>query len=105
VPFGLELTISLQVTLDDHTFEVTADGSRISADVGDLEFGRPTLRLGASALELARRLSEALAARSLTLTITRHGREIVELGAGVDGGSLARFLGVSRVRILRGPRR
>ncbi|GAC1302651.1 MAG: hypothetical protein NVSMB19_12090 [Vulcanimicrobiaceae bacterium] len=80
---------------------MTAHGSRVRAEIGDLGPRRPSLRLVRSSAILARRLSHALHARTLTLTITRHGEPLLDLGCGVRGGPLARLLGFSRVRLYR----
>jgi hypothetical protein len=101
VAAALELTGTLQLSLDDVTIDVTAFGSRVRVEIGDFEPGRPTLRLVRSTSTLARRLASALDARRLTLVITRHGKPLVELGAGVRGGRLARALGFGRVRVHR----
>lgn len=98
---GLEVSGFLQVTVDDRTIDVTADGSRVRAEIGDLASGRPSLRHALSGLTLARRLSRLLDESAITLLVTREGRPIAELGSGVRGGALARFLRVPRVRIVR----
>jgi hypothetical protein len=96
---GLEVVAALQMTVDDRTIDLTADGSLVRVEIGDLAIGRRSLRLATSGYVLARRLSRVLVASQMTLRVTRHGRRIVELGAGVRGGALARLLGISRVRI------
>jgi hypothetical protein len=101
---GLEVTGSVTLTVDGRTIEVTGTGTRVRAEIGGLDAGRPSLRLATSGYALARRLSRALDARALTVEITRDGRTVAELGAGVRGGTLARLLGIARVRIVRGPR-
>ncbi len=96
----VEVTGRLELTLDDaHTIDVTAHGSRIRAEVGDIGPKRPGLRFVASSAILARRLARVLHARTLTLSITRGGEPLVEMGAGVTGQPLARLLGLSRVRV------
>jgi len=96
----VEITGHLELTLDDDaTIDVTAHGSRVLAEIGDLGPRRPSLRLVRSSIELARRLARFLHARTLTLTITRRGTPLVEIGSGVRGGLLARVLGLSRVRV------
>lgn len=96
----VEITGHLELTLDDDaTIDVTAHGSRVRAEIGDFGPRRPSLRLVRSSAQLARRLSRVLDARTLTLSITRHGETLVEIGSGVRGGPLARLLGLSRVRV------
>ncbi|GAC1310652.1 MAG: hypothetical protein NVS2B3_17500 [Vulcanimicrobiaceae bacterium] len=96
----VEITGRLELTLDDAaTIDVTAHGSRVRAEIGDLAPRRPSLRFVASSAQLARRLSRVLHARTLTLSITRHGETIVEIGSGVRGGPVARLFGLSRVRV------
>ncbi len=97
----VEVSGALHVTLDERTIEVTADGSRVRAEIGDIATGRPSIRLAASSFVLARRLSRSLDRSALTLVITRAGVEVAELGAGVRGGRLARFLGMPNVRVRR----
>jgi len=100
VKSDVEITGHLELTLDDaHTIDVTAHGSRIRAEVGDIGPKRPGLRFVASGAVLARRLSRVLHARTLTLSITRDGEPLVDIGAGVTGHPLGRLLGLSRVRV------
>ena len=96
----VEITGHLELTLDDHaTIDVTAHGSRVRAEIGDLGLHRPSLRLLRASAMLARRLSRLLHARTLTLTVTRFGEPLIDVGAGIRGGPLARLLGFSRVRV------
>lgn len=98
----VEITGHLEVTLDDSaTIDVTAHGSRVRLEIGDLGPRRPTLRFVRSSARLARRLARLLHERKLTLSITRHGAPFVEIGSGVVGGPLARLLGLARVRVYR----
>jgi hypothetical protein len=98
----LEIEAALEITsADGATIGLVADGSTWRAEIGSLEIRRPTLRLVRSSFTLVRRLSRILAARHLTLVITRSGRPVAELGAGVAGGLAARLLGASRVRVFR----
>lgn len=100
MPSDVEITGHLELMLDDDaTIDVTAYGSRVRAEIGDLGPIRPSLRFVRSSATLARRLSRLLHARTLTLTITRHGEPFVEIGSGVNGGPLARLFGLSRVRV------
>ena len=101
---GLEVMGALRLTVDDRTIDVTAMGSRVRAEIGELPNVRPSVRLVASSFTLARRLSRALDATDLTLVITRDGRTVAELGSGVRGGALATMLGIARVRVVRPPR-
>jgi hypothetical protein len=98
----LEIEAALEITTaDGRTIELNAAGSRWRAEIGSLELRRPTLRLVGSSLTLVRRLSRVLAAQNVTLVITRSGRPLAELGAGVSGGPVAKLLGASRVRVYR----
>ncbi len=98
----VEITGHLELTLDDSaTIDVTAHGSRVRLEIGDLGPRRPSLRLVRSSATLARRLARVLHARRLTLSITRHGAPLVEIGSGVVGGPIARLFGLSRVRVYR----
>ncbi len=98
---GLEVSGFLQVTIDDRTIDVTAEGSRVCAEIGDIASGRPSLRLAIAGFTLVRRLARVLDDRALSLHVTRDGRPVLELGAGVRSGTLARIFGVSNVRIVR----
>jgi len=100
VAANVEITGHLELSLDDeHVIDVTAQGSRISAEIGTFGPKRPGLRfIGSSAL-LARRLSRVLHARKLTLAITREGKTLAEIGAGVPSNPIARLLGFGRVRV------
>jgi hypothetical protein len=98
---GLEVTGSLTLTTLDRRIDVTADGSRVRAEIGDLALGRPSLRRATTGYALTRRLLRVLDAASLTVDVTRHGRTVAEFGAGVRGGALARLVGLSRVRIVK----
>ena len=100
VSHAVEITGHLELSLDDeHTIDVTAQGTRIRAEIGDFGANRPGLRLVRSSAMLARRLSRVLHARHLTLSITRNGASLVDIGAGVSGSPLARLFGFSRVRV------
>lgn len=92
---------SIDITLDDRTIAITADGSRVHAEIAAFDGVRPTLRLASSGLVLARGLSRVLDRAELTLVITRNGKTFAELGAGVRGGRIARLFGLSRVRVSR----
>ena len=96
--FRLDFSAALEIMLDDRTIEVTADGPRVCAEIAALDGVRPTLRMATSGIVLARRLSRVLDRSELTLVITRNGKPLAELGAGVRGGRLARLFGFSRVR-------
>jgi hypothetical protein len=100
---GLEVVATLQMTVDDRTIDLTADGSRVRVEIGDLTIGRWSPRLATSGFALVRRLSRVLVASQMTLHVTRNGRQIVELGAGVRGGAVARLLGIACVRIGKPP--
>jgi hypothetical protein len=95
----LELSGALEVSLDDRTIAVTGSGPWVRAEIAALDGVRPTLRMARSGLVLARRLSRALDRAELRLVITRNGRTLAELGAGVRGGRFSRLFGLSRVRI------
>ena len=84
---------------------LSAQGSRVRLEIGDLPPRRTTFRLLRSGFTLARRLSKALDDRSLTLTVTREGEPLVDLGSGVAGNLAMRLLGISRVRTYGRPRR
>jgi hypothetical protein len=81
--------------------DVFAAGSVLRAEVGSYPVRRPTLRLVRSSMVLARRLSIVLEAQGLTLVVTRAGKPLAELGAGVMGGIAARMLRMPRVRLFR----
>lgn len=101
---GVEIVGHLELTLDDSSvIDVTAHGSRVRLEIGDLAPRRPTIRLVRSSATLARRLAKVLHARKLTLSITRNGAPFIELGSGVVGGPIARLFGLSRVRVHRNP--
>ena len=95
--FDAALTIE---AADGRQFAVAATGSNVRVELSDVA-PRRTLRLIASSVTLARRLSRVLDRSALTLTLTRDGEAVVELGAGVRGGPLARALGLERVRVIR----
>lgn len=96
----LEITGRLELSLDDaHSIDVTAHGSRVRAEIGDLAPKRLGLHFIRSTATLAGRLSRILHARTLTLTITRDGVPFAELGTGVRSYPLARLFGLSRVRV------
>ncbi|MBD5653857.1 MAG: hypothetical protein IAI50_01600 [Candidatus Eremiobacteraeota bacterium] len=97
----VEISGSLQLSIDEREIDVTAFGSRVRVEIGDLAPARPTFRFVRSTSQLARRLARALNERRLTLVVTRHGSPVVELGSGVRGGALARILGLGRVRVYR----
>lgn len=98
----VEITGHLEIALEDRGIvDVTAHGSRIRAEIGDFTLARPGLRLVRSSALLARRLARVLAARALTLAVTRRGEPLVELGAGVEAHPLARLIGWARVRVHR----
>ena len=102
----LELAGELVLTAETgRTIALTANGSRVRLEVGDVPKRRTTLRLLRSSLTLARRLSRALHDRSLTLVVTRDGEPLFEIGTGVTGGLLARLLGIACVRLYRPKRR
>jgi hypothetical protein len=98
---GLEVSGFLQVTIDDRTIDVTAEGSRVRAEIGDMASGRPSLRLAITGFTLVKRLARALDDRALSLLVTRDGRPVLELGSDVRSGTLARIFGVRHVRIVR----
>ena len=96
------MTGRLVVTLDDdRALEVIGHGSRLRVDIGPLGRRLRSLRLLRSAAILARRLAPMLHRRTLTLVVTRNGDLFVDLGAGVDGGPIARLFGLSHVRVYR----
>jgi antitoxin (DNA-binding transcriptional repressor) of toxin-antitoxin stability system len=74
------------------------------AEVGDLPVGRGSLRTVRSNYLLARRISRFLVRAALSVEITRHGRAVLEIGAGVRSSPLARILGIENVRLVRGNR-
>ncbi len=92
----------MRLTVDDRQIDVTCRGSSLSAEVGDLTFGKMSLRKARANYSIARRLSRFLVRASLTVEITRHGRTILQLGAGVHANPLARILGIANVRLVRG---
>ncbi|GAC1398589.1 MAG: hypothetical protein NVS2B8_03020 [Vulcanimicrobiaceae bacterium] len=96
----VEITGHLELSLDDdRVVDVTGHGSRIRAEIGELGPKRPGLRFVLSSAMLARRLARVLHARTLTLSITRNGEPLVELGAGVSGSPLARLFGFRGIRV------
>jgi hypothetical protein len=97
----LEIEGSLHVSLDERSIEIVAEGSHVRAEIAAFEVRRPSFRLLASSLSLARRLSRSLERRGLTLTVTRDGKPLAELGSGVRGVGVARLFGLSRVRVFR----
>ena len=98
----VEITGHLEIALEENrVVDVTAHGSRIRAEIGDLARVRPGIRLLGSGALLARRLARVLAARALTLAITRNGEPLVELGDGIRSHPLARLVGLARVRVHR----
>lgn len=97
----VEVNGALQLEFDGRRIDIAATGSRLSAEVSSLEAPRPTLRLIASSMTLARRLSRTLDEAGLTLTLTRDGRAVLELGAGVRSRGIAKLLGLQRVRVYR----
>ena len=100
MPSDVEITGHLELTLEDEaTIDVTAYGSRVRCEIGDLASRRPTLRLVGSTAVLAKRLARLLDASALTLTLTRNGKPFADLGSGVRGGPLASILGFSRIRV------
>lgn|GEM_PF-3513531 len=101
MPRALDLSGRLQVGVDDRTFELTASGSSVRLEIGDFAPSLRSLRFVRSGGTLARRLGRVLAARAVTLVVTRNGRPIVELGAGVRSGRFARLLGFANVRLVR----
>ena len=102
---GIDVVADLRITIDDRAIDVTADGSSVRAEIGNLAAGRPTLRFALSGLSLARRVSRALDGAALTVVLTREGRPVAELGANVRGGVLARLLRIPNVRLIRAERR
>ena len=102
MPHQVEITGSLQVGLDgERTIDVTANGSRVTAEVGDLASGRTPLRFLRSRYVFARRLSRVLDRRALTLVLTNDGEPVAEFGSGVRGGLFDRLVGLARVRRYR----
>ena len=98
----LEFEGELQITAQDGgSIDVSASGSRVRAEIGTFSLGRPTLRLVTSSVVLARRLATVLERESITLVITRDGKPVAELGAGVKGGLAARLFRMPRVRMHR----
>ena len=98
----LELDGTLQITAPDGLrVDVSATGATVRAEIHSLALRRPSLRLVRSSLVLARRVARMLDRQKLTLILTRDGKPLAELGAGVRGGLGARLLGLSRVRFYR----
>jgi hypothetical protein len=91
----------VRLTVDDRHIDVTCRGSSVSAEVGDLPIGKMSLRTAKSNYFVARRLSRFLVRASLKVEITRHGRTVLEVGAGVHASPLARILGIANVRLVR----
>jgi hypothetical protein len=97
----VEVSGALQLELDGRRIDVAATGSRLSAEISSLAAPRPTLRLIASTLTLARRLSRTLDEFGLTFALTRDGRPVLELGAGVRSHAIAKLFGFRRIRLYR----
>jgi hypothetical protein len=100
----VEIAGVLHVNIGNATIDIVADGPQVRAEINDFATCEPTLRLVLSVHKLARRLSIALESRALMLIVLRHGRSVVELGSGVNGGALMRLLALPRVRLVRGRR-
>jgi len=97
----VEISGALQLELDGRRIDVAATGSHVSAEVGRLRAPRLSLRLISSSITLARRLARALDESGLTFTVTRAGRPMLELGAGVRSRGIAKLFGFRHVRIYR----
>jgi hypothetical protein len=94
---SLNVDGQLQLSNGERNVTLTAEGSRIQAEIGDF----PTdffslLRLGVN-VKRARLLSRQLQALKMTLVITRDGVSLAELGSGVRTGPLARLRGLLRL--------
>ncbi len=92
----------MRLTVDDRHIDLTCRGTNMRAEVGDLPIGKMSLRTARSNYVIARRISRFLVRASLTVEITRHGRTVLKLGAGVQSSPLARILGIANVRLVRG---
>jgi hypothetical protein len=99
---ALEIDGLLHITGEfGERIDLLGEGSRLRAEIGSSRVRRPTLRLLRSSVVFANRLAGVLARQDLTLVVTRRGKPLVELGAGVRGGIAERFLRMPRVRIFR----
>ena len=73
---------SLTLEGDGSTIEITATDGRVRAEIGALPVRR-TFRLVRTSAQLARRLSRELDENGMTVSVTRNGKAVLEIGRGV----------------------